>query len=186
MTNRFGGEIYSLSRCLGSNCSPLCWKPSAGMQTTDWVEPKPPKQADELVFCSIRWAANTSKRSHQHAGADRILFFSSLTHSRDFVEHVDVCDVYCRLLCLAWEALEPASPIGLMCLIWVQMKKKTIQAAPRPSMIGKGCVYASELQVSVDQSRSVCQQAFIHRGRWVVTWTNPEPSRAAALHPWSV
>lgn len=104
MTNRFGGEIYNLSRCSGSNCSPPRRKSSAGMQTTDWAEPKPQKQADELVFTSIRLAANTSQCSHRHVGADRIWFWFFFSKSHI---HTRLC---CTCGCL--RCLLPAIVLG--------------------------------------------------------------------------
>lgn len=115
MTNRFGGEIYNLSRCSGSNCSPPRRKSSAGMQTTDWAEPKPPKQADELVFTSIRLAANTSQCSHRHVGAvfffEDLFFFFEISHTHKTLLYMWPSAVFTAGYC-AWQVSMPASDNG--------------------------------------------------------------------------
>lgn len=114
MTNRFGGEIYNLSRCSGSNCSPPRRKSSAGMQTADRAEPKPQEQADELVFTSIRLAANTSQCSHRHVGADRIflfLFFFEISHTHETLLYMWLSAVFTAGYC-AWQVSTPASDNG--------------------------------------------------------------------------
>lgn len=96
MTNRFAGEIYNTC-WYNSNCPPPCVKSSTRIQTTNWEEPRwlqAEKQADKLIFCSIRLAANTFGCSHQHVIANPIFFIYHVRDIMFFNVYVDICNVY--------------------------------------------------------------------------------------------